>query len=203
MDLHALRLDQPPVGPAGRHACRGRVPALSYRARDRGWRAAGALERAGEAEVMARAEVTTPEPLDNVLFFGPPGLGKTTLALLMAKELDVNIRTTSGPVLERPGDLVGMLTGLKAGDILFIDEVHRLRPALEEFLYPAMEEFRVDVRIADGPHAQTLPMQLERFTLIGATTRFGLHRERLRARFGLVERLHYYPPDDLVQIITR
>ncbi|PYO87877.1 MAG: Holliday junction branch migration DNA helicase RuvB [Gemmatimonadetes bacterium] len=143
------------------------------------------------------------EPLDHALFFGPPGLGKTTLALLMAKELDVNIRTTSGPVLERPGDLVGMLTALKEGDILFIDEVHRLRPALEEFLYPAMEEFRVDVRIADGPHAQTLPMQLERFTLIGATTRFGLLTPPLRARFGLVERLHYYPPDDLVQIITR
>src|SRR5579859_3630600 len=143
------------------------------------------------------------EPLDHVLFFGPPGLGKTTLALLMARELDGSIRTTSGPVLERPGDLVGMLTSLKAGDILFIDEVHRLRPALEEFLYPAMEEFRVDVRIADGPHAQTLPMQLERFTLIGATTRFGLLTPPLRARFGLVERLHYYPPDDLVQIITR
>src|SRR6266581_2456749 len=111
------------------------------------------------------------EPLDHALFFGPPGLGKTTLALLMAKELGVNIRTTSGPVLERPGDLVGMLTSLKAGDILFIDEVHRLRPALEEFLYPAMEEYRVDVRIADGPHAQTIPMALERFTLIGATTR--------------------------------
>jgi Holliday junction DNA helicase RuvB len=143
------------------------------------------------------------EPLDHVLFFGPPGLGKTTLALLMAKELGVSIRTTSGPVLERPGDLVGMLTSLKAGDIFFIDEVHRLRPALEEFLYPAMEEFRVDVRIADGPHAQTLPMKLERFTLIGATTRFGLLTPPLRARFGLVERLHYYPPDDLVQIITR
>ena len=143
------------------------------------------------------------EPLDHALFFGPPGLGKTTLALLMAKELGVNIRTTSGPVLERPGDLVGMLTTLKAGDIFFIDEVHRLRPALEEFLYPAMEDFRVDVRIADGPHAQTLPMQLERFTLIGATTRFGLLTPPLRARFGLVERLHYYPPDDLVQIITR
>src|SRR2546429_5279668 len=143
------------------------------------------------------------EPLDHVLFFGPPGLGKTTLALLMAKELGVDIRTTSGPVLERPGDLVGMLTSLKAGDIFFIDEVHRLRPALEEFLYPAMEEFRVDARIADGPHAETLPMQLERFTLIGATTRFGLLTPPLRARFGLVERLHYYPPDDLVQIITR
>jgi len=143
------------------------------------------------------------EPLDHTLFFGPPGLGKTTLALLMAKEMGVDIRTTSGPVLERPGDLVGMLTGLKRGDILFIDEVHRLRPALEEFLYPAMEEYHVDVRIADGPHAQTIPMQLERFTLIGATTRFGLLTPPMRARFGLVERLHYYPPDDLVQIITR
>src|SRR5256714_12645774 len=143
------------------------------------------------------------EPLDHALFFGPPGLGKTTLALLMARELGVNVRTTSGPVLERPGDLVGLLTSLKAGDILFIDEIHRLRPALEEFLYPAMEEFHVDVRIADGPHAQTIPMALERFTLIGATTRFGLLTPPMRARFGLVERLSYYPPDDLATILTR
>src|SRR3989442_10210457 len=143
------------------------------------------------------------EPLDHALFFGPPGLGKTTLALLMARELGVNVRTTSGPVLERPGDLVGLLTSLHPGDILFIDEVHRLRPALEEFLYPAMEEFRVDVRIADGVHAQTIPMALERFTLIGATTRFGLLTPPMRARFGLVERLSYYPPDDLAQIVTR
>jgi len=123
----------------------------------------------------------------------------------MAKELGVNIRTTSGPVLERPGDLVGMLTSLRAGDILFIDEVHRLRPALEEFLYPAMEEFRVDVRVADGggARAQTIPMALERFTLIGATTRFGLLTPPMRARFGLIERLHYYPPDDIAQILTR
>jgi holliday junction DNA helicase RuvB len=143
------------------------------------------------------------EPLDHTLFFGPPGLGKTTLALLMAQELGVSVRTTSGPVLERPGDLVGLLTSLKAGDILFIDEVHRLRPALEEFLYPAMEDYRVDVRIADGPHAQTIPMALERFTLIGATTRFGLLTPPMRARFGLVERLAYYPADDLAQIISR
>jgi Holliday junction DNA helicase RuvB len=143
------------------------------------------------------------EPLDHTLFFGPPGLGKTTLALLMAKEMGVDIRITSGPVLERPGDLVGMLTTLKPGDILFIDEIHRLRPALEEFLYPAMEEFRVDVRIADGPHAQSLPMALERFTLIGATTRFGLLTPPMRARFGLVERLSYYPPDDLTHILSR
>jgi len=145
------------------------------------------------------------EPLDHTLFFGPPGLGKTTLALLMAKELGVNIRTTSGPVLERPGDLVGLLTSLRDGDILFIDEVHRLRPALEEFLYPAMEEYRVDVRVADGgaTHAQTIPMSLERFTLIGATTRFGLLTPPMRARFGLIERLHYYPPDDIAQILAR
>src|SRR5437870_2728806 len=143
------------------------------------------------------------DPLDHTLFFGPPGLGKTTLALLMAKELGVNIRTTSGPVLERPGDLVGLLTSLRAGDILFIDEVHRWRPALEEFPYPAMEEYRVDVRVVDGSHAQTIPMTLERFTLIGATTRFGLLTPPMRARFGLIERLHYYPPDDIAQILTR
>jgi len=143
------------------------------------------------------------EPLDHTLFFGPPGLGKTTLALLMARELGVSVRTTSGPVLERPGDLLGMLTSLRKGDILFIDEVHRLRPALEEFLYPAMEEFHVDVRVSDGPRGQTLPLSLERFTLIGATTRFGLLTAPMRARFGLVERLHYYPPDDLAQILSR
>jgi holliday junction DNA helicase RuvB len=143
------------------------------------------------------------DPLDHALFFGPPGLGKTTLALLLAKEMGVNIRTSSGPVLERPGDLVGLLTSLGAGDILFIDEVHRLRPQLEEFLYPAMEEFRVDVRVVDGARAQTIPMSLERFTLIGATTRFGLLTPPMRARFGLIERLHYYPPDDIGQILTR
>jgi len=143
------------------------------------------------------------EPLDHALFFGPPGLGKTTLALLMAKEMGVNIRTTSGPVLERPGDLVGLLTSLREGDILFIDEVHRLRPALEEFLYPAMEEYRVDLRVVEGTHAQTIPMALQPFTLIGATTRFGLLTPPMRARFGLIERLHYYPPDDIAQILTR
>ena len=143
------------------------------------------------------------EPLDHTLFFGPPGLGKTTLALLMAREMGVQIRTTSGPVLEKPGDLVGLLTSLGPGDMLFIDEIHRMKPALEEFLYPAMEDFRVDVRIAEGPHAQTIPMTLERFTLIGATTRFGLLTPPMRARFGLVERLGFYPAEDLRQIVTR
>jgi Holliday junction DNA helicase RuvB len=143
------------------------------------------------------------DTLDHTLFFGPPGLGKTTLAMLMAREMGVQLRTSSGPVLEKPGDLVGLLTSLGPGDMLFIDEIHRLRPALEEFLYPAMEDFRVDVRIAEGPHAQTIPMQLERFTLIGATTRFGLMTPPMRARFGIVERLGFYPPEDLATIVTR
>ncbi|MEK6610515.1 MAG: AAA family ATPase, partial [Gemmatimonadota bacterium] len=131
------------------------------------------------------------EPLDHALFFGPPGLGKTTLAILLAKEMGVNLRTSSGPVLERPGDLVGLLTNLRKGDILFIDEIHRLRPTLEEFLYPAMEDWRVDVRISEGPHAETIPMALEPFTLIGATTRYGLLTPPMRARFGMVERLSF------------
>ena len=143
------------------------------------------------------------DPLDHMLFFGPPGLGKTTLAILMAKEMDVNIRTTSGPVLERAGDLVGLLTTLQPGDILFIDEIHRLRPQLEEFLYPAMEDFRVDVRISDGPNAQTVPMTIEPFTLIGASTRYGMLTPPMRARFGLVERLGYYPAEDLCTIVMR
>ncbi|MCH7874897.1 MAG: Holliday junction branch migration DNA helicase RuvB [Gemmatimonadetes bacterium] len=143
------------------------------------------------------------EPLDHTLFFGPPGLGKTTLAILVAREMGVNIRTSSGPVLEKAGDLVGMLTTLQHGDVLFIDEIHRLRPVLEEFLYPAMEDFHVDVRIADGPNAQTIPMVLEPFTLIGASTRYGMLTPPMRARFGLVERLGYYPTEDLTTIITR
>lgn len=143
------------------------------------------------------------EPLDHTLFFGPPGLGKTTLAMLMAKEMGVQCRTTSGPVLEKPGDLVGLLTSLSPGDVLFIDEIHRLRPVLEEFLYPAMEDFRVDVRISEGPNAQTLPMALECFTLVGATTRYGQLTPPMRARFGLVERLNFYPADDLARIVNR
>src|SRR5881396_3707370 len=141
------------------------------------------------------------EPLDHTLFIGPPGLGKTTLAELMARELGVNIRATSGPALEKPGDLVGTLTNLRRGDVLFIDEIHRLRPIIEEFLYPAMEDFRIDIRLSEGPKAQTITMQVEPFTLIGATTRFGMLTPPMRARFGIVERLNYYPPDDLVQIV--
>ncbi len=143
------------------------------------------------------------EPLDHTLFFGPPGLGKTTLAELIARELGVNIRTTSGPALEKPGDLVGTLTNLREGDILFIDEFHRLRPIIEEFLYPAMEDYKIEIRLSEGPKAQTITMQIEKFTLIGATTRLGMLTPPMRARFGIEQRLNFYPASDLEQIVHR
>ena len=153
--------------------------------------------------VWIDAAIARREPMDHALFFGPPGLGKTTLAELIARELGVNIRTTSGPALEKPGDLVGTLTNMRDGDILFIDEIHRLRPIIEEFLYPAMEDFKIEIRLSDGPKAQTITMPIERFTLIGATTRFGMLTPPMRARFGIVERLNYYPSEDLEQIVMR
>lgn len=143
------------------------------------------------------------EPLDHTLFFGPPGLGKTTLADLVAREMGVNVYLTSGPALEKPGDLVGPLTNLREGDVLFIDEIHRLRPVIEEFLYPAMEDFRIDIRLSDGPKAQTVTMNIEKFTLVGATTRLGQLTAPLRARFGLMHQLGFYPVEDLEVIVRR
>jgi len=143
------------------------------------------------------------EALDHTLFHGPPGLGKTTLAVLLARELGVNIKTTSGPVLEKPADLVGILTNLRSGDLLFIDEIHRVRPIIEEFLYPAMEDYKIDIRLSEGPKAQTITIPIERFTLVGATTRFGLLTPPMRARFGIVQRLNYYSTEDLAVIVAR
>ena len=153
--------------------------------------------------IYVDAALARREPLDHTLFFGPPGLGKTTLAELIARELGVNIRQTSGPALEKPGDLVGTLTNLRERDILFIDEIHRLRPIIEEFLYPAMEDYKIEIRLSEGPKAQTISMPLERFTLIGATTRLGMLTAPMRARFGIEMRLNYYPAEDLELIVRR
>ncbi len=161
-------------------------------------------ERVKESlRIYVEAAIARREPLDHTLFFGPPGLGKTTLAELIARELGVNIRTTSGPALEKSGDLVSMLTNLRAGDILFIDEIHRLRAVIEEFLYPAMEDYKIDIRLSEGPKAQTITMGIEPFTLIGATTRQGMLTPPMRARFGIVQRLNYYPSEDLELIVQR
>ncbi len=153
--------------------------------------------------IAIEAALQRKEPLDHLLFHGPPGLGKTTLASLLAREMGVNIKTTSGPVLEKAADLVGILTNQREGDILFIDEIHRLRPVIEEFLYPAMEDWRVEIRLSDGPKAQTMTMKIEPFTLVGATTRFGLLTAPMRARFGIVQRLNFYPPEELLTIVRR
>lgn len=154
-------------------------------------------------KIYVQAAIGRGEALDHGLFYGPPGLGKTTLARLLARELDVNIKLTSGPVLEKPGDIAALLTNLEHRDILFIDEIHRLRPVIEEFLYPAMEDYRIEIRLGEGPRAQTMSMRIERFTLLGATTRFGLLTAPLRARFGVIERLGFYPPEELEKIVER
>ncbi len=154
-------------------------------------------------KVFIEATVRRKEPLDHVLFCGPPGLGKTTLAHIIAAELRVNIKTTSGPVLERPGDLAAILTNLSDLDILFIDEIHRLPRIVEEVLYPAMEDYQLDIIIGQGPSARTLKLNLPRFTLIGATTRTGLLTSPLRERFGVINRLEFYTPDELKKIVLR
>ena len=143
------------------------------------------------------------ESLDHVLFSGPPGLGKTTLSYILGDAMGVHVKTTSGPVLTKPGDLAGLLTSLEPGDIVFIDEIHRMAKTVEEYLYSAMEDFAIDIMIDQGPNARSVRLELPRFTLVGATTRIGLIAAPLRARFGLVNRLDYYMPPDLAEIVTR
>ena len=154
-------------------------------------------------EISIRAASRRKEALDHVLLYGPPGLGKTTMATVIANEMGVSIRTTSGPVIEKRGDLAALLTNLKKNDILFIDEIHRLHPAIEEILYPAMEDYYIDIMIGEGPGARSIKMPLQHFTLIGATTRAGLITAPLRARFGIIHRLEFYSHEELTVIVRQ
>ncbi|MBX3709061.1 MAG: Holliday junction branch migration DNA helicase RuvB [Gammaproteobacteria bacterium] len=156
-----------------------------------------------QMDIFIRAAKARNEALDHVLIFGPPGLGKTTLANIIAHELNVSLKQTSGPVLERPGDVAALLTNLQAGDVLFIDEIHRLSPVVEEVLYPAMEDYQIDIMIGEGPAARSIKLDLPQFTLIGATTRAGLLTSPLRDRFGIVQRLEFYQTKHLTQIVLR
>ena len=187
----------------------GRSQSAQEREVERALRPKGFDSFAGQQQVINNRRIFVGaakkrgEPLDHTLFFGPPGLGKTTLSYIIANELGVNIKMTSGPVLDKPGDLAGMLTSLEANDVLFIDEIHRLSPVVEEYLYSAMEDYKIDILIESGPAARSVQLNLKPFTLIGATTRSGMLTAPLRARFGINCRLQYYDAETLASIVNR
>jgi holliday junction DNA helicase RuvB len=176
---------------------------------ERALRPKGLAEYVGQAKAREQLEIfigaarKRGEALDHVLLFGPPGLGKTTLSHIIANELGVNLRQTSGPVLEKPKDLAAILTNLERNDVLFIDEIHRLSPVVEEILYPALEDYQIDIMIGEGPAARSIKLDLQPFTLVGATTRAGMLTNPLRDRFGIVARLEFYTPEELTRIVTR
>ncbi|MFM7532924.1 MAG: Holliday junction branch migration DNA helicase RuvB [Rubrivivax sp.] len=176
---------------------------------ERALRPKGLTEYVGQAKAREQLEIfigaarMRAEALDHVLLFGPPGLGKTTLSHIIAAELGVNLRQTSGPVLEKPKDLAAILTNLERNDVLFIDEIHRLSPVVEEILYPALEDYQIDIMIGEGPAARSIKLELQPFTLVGATTRAGMLTNPLRDRFGIVARLEFYTPEELARIVTR
>ncbi len=163
----------------------------------------GQVKAREQLEIFISAARKRGEPLDHVLLFGPPGLGKTTLSHIVAAELGVNLRQTSGPVLEKPRDLAALLTNLERNDVLFIDEIHRLSPVVEEILYPALEDYQIDIMIGEGPAARSIKLDLQPFTLVGATTRAGMLTNPLRDRFGIVARLEFYTPEELTRIVQR
>ncbi|HYL00997.1 MAG TPA: Holliday junction branch migration DNA helicase RuvB, partial [Steroidobacteraceae bacterium] len=185
------------------------APGADEEAAERAIRPRRLAEYVGQTPVKTQLEIfisaarARGEALDHVLIFGPPGLGKTTLAHIIAAELEVNLRQTSGPVLERPGDLAALLTNLQPRDVLFVDEIHRLSPVVEEVLYPALEDYQLDIMIGEGPAARSIKLSLPPFTLVGATTRAGLLTSPLRDRFGIVQRLEFYGVADLERIVMR
>jgi len=208
LTIHTDDFALPPGDPAPRVVSAAAASAREE-ALERALRPKQLEEYVGQAKAREQLEIfigaarKRGEALDHVLLFGPPGLGKTTLSHIIAAELGVNLRQTSGPVLEKPKDLAATLTGLERHDVLFIDEIHRLSPVVEEILYPALEDYQIDIMIGDGPAARSIKLELQPFTLVGATTRAGMLTNPLRDRFGIVARLEFYTPDELARIVTR